>query len=737
MYVTPEATVPNVAFLFLFERKMIRLNDILSKVSAYNSAADLDLIRKAYVYCAKVHQGQTRLSGEPYLVHPMEVAAILADLRLDVPSVVTGLLHDTVEDTLATLEELSEMFGDEISNLVNGVTKIGKIYFKTKEESQAENFRKMLLAMSDDIRVILIKLADRLHNMRTLQYQPEIKQRLIARETIDIYAPIANRLGIQLVKSELEDLSFRYLDSQVYEDLAAQVSAKQKEREAYMAEVKKVITDKLVEHGIKGEVSGRSKHLYSIHRKMVKRNVELDQIYDISAIRVLVDDIRACYELLGIVHSTWKPIPGRFKDYIAMPKGNMYQSLHTTVIGPTGARMEVQIRSYEMHRVAESGIAAHWKYKEGKGYDEREVKRFAWLRQLLEWQQELQDSREFMDSVKVELFPDEVYVFTPQGDVKSFPKGSSPIDFAYSVHSDVGHRCVGAKVNGKLVPLKHELNNGDIVEIITSPHHTPSKDWLKIVKSSRARNRIRTWIKTEERKRSITLGREICEKELRRYSLNFAKLSKSGDVKRAAAEFGLNSEEDLLAAIGYGKLSAVQLAGKLAPEQKIEQHLEKPQSRVGKIIDTLKGKSSRAIQIGGVDDVMVRFGKCCNPLPGDEIIGFITRGRGVTVHSADCPLALGSDPERRVEIVWRRDKKSALPVKIRVTCHDQKGILANISQAITNCEANIISAHIQSTVDRMGVNIFEVEVIDIDHLRQVMNAIQKLAGVNHVERLRG
>lgn len=716
---------------------MIRLNDILSKVSAYNSTADLDIIRKAYVYCAKVHQGQTRLSGEPYLVHPMEVAAILADLRLDVPSVVTGLLHDTVEDTLATLEELADMFGDEVSTLVNGVTKIGKINFKTKEESQAENFRKMLLAMSDDIRVILIKLADRLHNMRTLQYQPEIKQRLIARETIDIYAPIANRLGIQLVKSELEDLSFRYLDPQVYEDLAAKVSAKQKEREAYMAEVKKVIADKLKEHSITGEVSGRSKHLYSIHRKMVKRNVELDQIYDISAIRVLVDDIRACYELLGIVHSTWKPIPGRFKDYIAMPKGNMYQSLHTTVIGPTGERMEVQIRSYEMHRVAESGIAAHWKYKEGKGYDEREVKRFAWLRQLLEWQQELQDSREFMDSVKVELFPEEVYVFTPQGDVKSFPKGSSPIDFAYSVHSDVGHRCVGAKVNGKLVPLKYELNNGDIVEIITSPHHTPSKDWLKIVKSSRARNRIRTWIKTEERKRSITLGREICEKELRRYSLNFAKLSKSGEVKRAAAEFGLHNEDDLLAAIGYGKLSAVQLAGKLAPEQKIDPQAEKPQSRVGKIIDTLKGKSSQAIQIGGVDDVMVRFGKCCNPLPGDEIVGFITRGRGVTVHSADCPLALGSDPERRVEIVWSRDKKSVLPVKIRVTCHDQKGILANISQAITNCEANIISAHIQSTVDRMGVNIFEVEVIDLDHLRKVMNAIQKLAGVNHVERLRG
>ncbi len=715
---------------------MIRLNDILSKVSAYNPTADLDIVRKAYVYCAKVHQGQTRLSGEPYLVHPMEVSAILADLKLDVPSVVTGLLHDTVEDTLATIEELTEMFGEEVANLVNGVTKIGKIHFKTKEESQAENFRKMLLAMSDDIRVILIKLADRLHNMRTLQYQPEVKQRAIARETLDIYAPIAHRLGIQWVKSELEDLSFRYLDPQVYYDLASKVSMKKKEREAYIEQVKSVISEKLAEHGIRGEVSGRSKHLYSIYRKMVKRNVDIDQIYDLTAIRVLVEDIRSCYEILGLVHSNWKPIPGRFKDYIAMPKGNMYQSLHTTVIGPTGERMEVQIRTEEMHRVAEAGIAAHWKYKDGKGYDEREVKRFAWLRQLLEWQQELQDSKEFMDSVKVELFPEEVYVFTPKGDVKSFPKGSTPIDFAYSIHSDIGHRCVGAKVDGKLVPLKHELKNGEIVEVITSPHHTPSKDWLKIVKSSRARNRIKAWIKTEERKRSISLGKEICEKEFRRYSLNFAKLQKGGDIKRVAADFGLNGEDDLMAAIGYGKLSCLQVVGKLVPHEKLEVPKEKAESRVERIFSRLTGKPSSAIQIGGVDDVMVRFGKCCNPLPGDEIVGFITRGRGVTVHSSDCAIAQGSDPERRIEVAWSKDKKSVLPVKIRVACHDQKGVLANISQAITNCEANITSAHIQSTVDRMGVNVFEVEVTDLEHLRKVMNSILKQPGVTQVERLR-
>jgi len=715
---------------------MIRLNDILDKVVSYNPAPDLDLVRKAYVYCAKVHQGQTRLSGEPYLVHPMEVAGLLADLRLDVPTVVTGLLHDTIEDTLTTREELEGMFGAEVATLVEGVTKISKIHFKTKEESQAENFRKMLLAMANDIRVILVKLADRLHNMRTLQYQPEPKQRSIARETLDIYAPIANRLGISWIKSELEDLSFRYLEPQVYYDLASKVTKKKKERESYVDEVRKIIVDKLVEHEIKGDVFGRSKHLYSIWRKMQSRSVDIDQIYDLIAIRVMVNDIRECYEVLGIIHSTWKPIPGRFKDYIAMPKGNMYQSLHTTVIGPHGERMEVQIRTSEMHRVAEAGIAAHWKYKEGKGYDEKEVKRFAWLRQLLEWQQELEDSHEFMNTVKVELFPEEVYVFTPNGDVKSFPKGSTPIDFAYTIHTDLGHRCVGAKVNGKLVPLKYELKNGDIVEVITSPHHTPSKDWLKIVKSSRARNKIRAWIKTEERVRSISLGKEIMEKEFRRFSLNLNKLQKTGELKRVATEFGYVGDDDLMAAVGYGKLSCNQVLGKLIPEEKLAEKQDLKESRIGKAISKLTGKSTSAIQIGGVEDVLVRFGKCCNPVPGDDIVGFITRGRGVTVHTADCPIAMDNDPERRIAVDWNRDRKAALPVKIRVSCHDQKGILANITLAITNCEANISSASIQSTVDRRGENIFEVDVTSLEHLNRVMNNIMKVNGVTHVERMK-
>jgi GTP pyrophosphokinase len=716
---------------------MIRLNDILEKVLAYNPVADLDVVRKAYVFSAKVHQGQVRLSGEPYLVHPMEVAAVLADLRLDVQTVATGLLHDTLEDTLTTYEELESIFGSEIANLVDGVTKISKIHFKTKEESQAENFRKMLLAMANDIRVILVKLADRLHNMRTLQYQPEIKQRSIAKETLDIYAPMANRLGISWIKSELEDLAFRYVNPQFYYDLASKVAMKKKERESFVEEVMAVISQKLTEHGIEGEVSGRSKHLYSIHKKMESRKVDIDEIYDLIAIRIMVEDIKSCYAVLGIIHSTWKPIPGRFKDYIAMPKSNMYQSLHTTVIGPFGERMEVQIRTVEMHRVAEAGIAAHWKYKEGKGYDERDVKRFAWLRQLLEWQQELQDSQEFMNTVKVELFPEEVYVFTPNGDVKGFPKGATPIDFAYSVHTDVGHRCVGAKVNGKLVPLKYELKTGDIVEVVTSPHHTPSKDWLKIVKSTRARNKIRAWIKTEERKRSIVLGREVCEKEFRRYRLNLNKLQKSGELKRVATEFGFVADEDLLAAVGYGKLSCNQILGKLLSEEKLAETREQKESRVSKAMGKLTKKSSSAIQISGIDDVLVRFGKCCNPVPGDEIVGFITRGRGVTIHTADCSFAMESDPERRVDVTWNREKQTALPVKIRVTCHDQKGILAGIAQVIANCEANISSATVHSTVDKKGVNLFEIDVIDLDHLTRVLNNIMKVSGVIKVERLKG
>jgi GTP pyrophosphokinase len=715
---------------------MVRLDDIIEKVLLYNPGADLDALRKAYVFSAKVHQGQVRLSGEPYLTHPMEVAAVLVELKMDIPSIVTGLLHDTIEDTLTTPEELRALFGEEVADLVDGVTKIGKITFRTSEERQAENFRKMLLAMARDIRVILVKLADRLHNMRTLEFQQESRRRRIAQETLDIYAPLANRLGISWLKSELEDLSFRYLHPETFRDLASKVAKRRKERQKYVEDVKKSIQDKLREQGIVGDVSGRSKHLYSIYLKMERQGIDFDQVFDLIAFRIIVESIRECYAVLGIIHSTWKPIPGRFKDYIAMPKANMYQSLHTTVIGPFGERMEVQIRTPEMHSVAEEGIAAHWKYKEkGSVVTGRDDKRFGWLRQLLEWQQELKDSREFMDTVKVDLFPEEVYVFTPRGDVKELPKGSTPVDFAYSVHTDIGHRCVGAKINGKLVPLKTPLHNGDIVEVTTSPNQTPSKDWLKFVRTSKARNKIRQWVKTEQREKSIELGKELLEKELRKYGFSLSRALGSEAGGEAVEELGFHSAEDLLAGLGYGKVPLGQIIHRVVPAEKLKAETPKP-GRIGQVLEKIRKKPSSAIKIHGVEDIMVRYAKCCNPLPGDPVIGFITRGRGVTVHTADCPHSLEGDPERRIEVEWDMKKKSTRPAKIRVSCVDQKGMLASITGAITNCEANIISANVHSTPDRKGINTFEVDVQNLDHLNRVINALLKVKGVYKVERMR-
>ncbi len=719
---------------------MVRLDDILENILSYDPDGDLDAVRKAYVFSAKVHQGQVRLSGEPYLTHPMEVAYILARLKMDVPTIVTGLLHDTLEDTLTTFEELRSLFGEEVARLADGVTKIGKMTFRTREERQAENFRKMLLAMARDIRVILVKLADRLHNMRTLKFQPEARQKKIAQETLDIYAPLANRMGISWIKSELEDLSFQYLYPNVYKDLARQVSAKKKERINYIEDVKKTIQDKLLEQGIEGEVSGRFKHLYSVYLKMERQGIDFDQVFDLIAFRILVQNVRDCYGALGTIHAAWKPIPGRFKDYIAMPKANMYQSLHTTVMGPYGARMEVQIRTEEMHRIAEEGIAAHWKYKE-KGSTTasgREDKHFAWLRQMLEWQQELKDSREFMDSVKVDLFPEEVYVFTPRGDVKELPIGSTPIDFAYSVHTDVGHRCIGGKINGKLVPLKTKLQNGDIVEVLTAPSQTPSKDWLKFVRTSKARNKIRQWIKAEQREKSLELGKDLLEKELRKYGFSLKRVMTSADLAQAVAELGFKSTDDLLVGVGYGKVPLGQVVSRIIPQEKLKAEKEKlgQPGRLGKVIDKIRKKPSSAIKIQGVEDIMVRFAKCCNPLPGDAVTGFITRGRGVTVHTADCPHVMEGDPERRIEVEWDKKRKSTRPAKIRVYCLDQKGMLTGITGAISNCEANIISANVLSTPDRRGVNTFEVDVRDLEHLNQVIKALLQLKGVYKVERMR-
>lgn len=708
---------------------MLRLTDILDKVSAYHSSADLDLIKKAYVFSAKVHKGQLRLSGEPYLTHPMEVANILADLRLDEVTISAGLLHDTLEDTWCTRPELDAAFGEEIASLVEGLTKISKITFFTKQEQEAENFRKMILAMAKDVRIVVIKLADRVHNMRTLEYLPMERQEAVARETLDIYAPLANRLGIGFIKNELEDQALKYLKADIYYDLVKKVAKKRRERENFIEEVKEVISKKIAEAGIRGEVSGRPKHFYGIYKKMEDQKLEFDQVFDLIAFRVIVESVAECYAVLGMIHSLWKPVPGRFKDYVALPKANMYQSLHSTVIGPHGERMEVQIRSYDMHRVAEVGIAAHWMYKEGLE-DQGVDKRFSWLRQMVEWQSELKDSSEFLESLKVDLFPGEVYVFTPKGDVREFPAGATPIDFAYSIHTEIGHHCAGAKVNGKLMPLKYQLQTGDTVEIVTSAHQHPSKDWLKIVKTSRARSKIRQWIKVEERERSISLGREICEKEFRKHDLNFGKLYKSGEIEKIASAMSYPSPDDLLAAVGYGKTSGQQILGRLLPPESL-----KGKERAPRLSLKAKEGAAGAVLIKGVEDVLVRFGKCCSPLAGDRVIGFITRGRGVTIHRVNCPNAMNSDPERKLEVQWKVMDGVRGVAKIVVVSVDKIGLLAAMSAKITAQAANIARAQITTTEDKKAVNTFEVEVDSLDHLQSVMKSLEKVEGVINVKRL--
>jgi len=714
---------------------MIRLNDILEKIHRYLPGADLSLIEKAYVFSAKVHLGQMRLSGEVYLSHPLEVAAILANMKMDLATVASGLLHDTIEDTYATLEEIQQNFGPEITSLVDGLTKISKITLSTHEEQQAENFRKMLLAMAKDIRIVLIKLADRLHNMRTLEHLSPENQVKVAQETLDIYAPLANRLGIDRIKTELEDLSFRYLHQEEYRNLMKDVAWKKEEREKYIQEVSAIISEKLSSYGLVGKVSGRPKHFYSIYLKMKSQNLEFEQVYDVIAFRIILDTIKDCYEALGIIHSLWKPVPGRFKDYIAMPKMNGYQSLHTTVIGPYGERVEIQIRTEEMNRTAEEGIAAHWQYKEGKGIAPKDSRQFAWVRQLLEWQQDLRDPREFLETVKIDLFPDEVYVFTPKGDVKQFPVGSSPVDFAYSIHTQIGHQCVGAKINGKIVPLRYQLKNGDIVEIITSPNHQPSKDWLKFVKTSRARTKIRQWIKAEARERSVDLGKEICEREFKKYHLDFAKFLKSEETNKIVSDFSFQSLDDLMAEVGYGNVSSKQIIGKLVPPEKLEKE-KKEESRLKRLAQKLRREPS-GIQIRGVQDMMVRFAKCCNPLPGDAISGYITRGRGVTVHTADCPNILGSDSERLIQVSWNLKDKAVHAVRARVLCSDKKGLLAEISSALASSEVNIIRADVVTTEDKKAICNFELEVQDLKHLQNAFRALNKLKNVLKVERLRG
>jgi len=714
--------------------KMLRITDILDKTQSYLPPEEQEMIEKAYVFSASVHQGQTRLSGEPYLTHPMEVAGMLADMKLDAATIITGLLHDTVEDTLTTTEQIESLFGKDVAFLVEGLTKISKITFGSQEERQAENFRKMILAMSADLRILIVRLADRMHNMRTLNFQPVEKQRFIATETLELYAPLANRLGINWMKVELEDLSFYYLDNEAYSEIARRIDKKKEQREQYTEEVRSIIATEIAKYGLKGEVEGRAKHFYSIYAKMKNQRIDFDEVYDLIAFRIILDGDRdkECYEALSIVHALWKPVPGRFKDRIAMPKANGYRSLHTTVIGPYGERVEIQIRTRQMHEWAEEGIAAHWRYKERRadiGSDDQQIMK---LRELLEVQQEVANPREFMANLKLALFPDEVYVFTPNGDVKSFPKGATPLDFAYSIHTDVGNQCIGARVNRSIVPLKYELQNGDTVEIITQAGHHPGKDWLKWAVTSRARSKIKNWINTEERKRSIEIGREILEREFKKQGLKISQLLKSDNLKNIFEELSITSPEDLMAMVGYGRLSAKHIVNRFLPEtvtKTEEVPAEKPRRKT-------KSAASVGISLTGVEDVLVKFAHCCDPIPGDRIVGYISRGRGITIHTSQCANLQDLDPERFVEVSWSIKDKQTYSVDLLVICQDKKGVIAELSSVISSMDINISHAEVETTQDLRAICNFRIDVLDLNQFNQVVAALKKVKCVLSIERLK-
>ena len=714
---------------------MARLTDILEKVQGYHPRADTDLINKAYVYASRMHDGQSRKSGDAYFIHPVSVADIIADMRLDASSVCAALLHDVVEDCEVSVPDIETVFGEEVAFLVDGVTKLGKVNFASREDRQAESFRKMLVAMARDIRVLLVKLADRLDNMRTLEHMSESSQERIARETLEIYAPLAGRLGIQWLKAELEDLSFKHLEPEAYAVLDEQVKAVAKNTDAYMAEVTAKLKKMLVTRGFSVEISGRRKHLYSLHRKMKSSGIGFEQVHDFVAFRVITESVADCYATLGVIHSDWTPVPGRFKDYIALPKSNMYQSLHTTVIGPANRRVEIQIRTHEMHRTADYGIAAHWQYKEHTGgIDPKDAARFVWLRQLLEFQKDVADPEEFYESVKVDLFPEDVYVFTPKGDVKTLPRGATPVDFAYAVHSEVGHRCSGARVNGAIVPLRHKLQNGDVVEVMTSKNHHPSNDWLEFVITSRARGRIRVYLRTEERKHAVKLGKELLEKELRKNDMSLSRFLKSKRAKEVLSRFHAGTEDELYARIGIGKLALPTVMEEVIPSEDTERDSLRP-GFFERTVQRVAGDADGAgIRIQGMDNMLVRFAQCCNPVPGDPVTGWITRGRGVSVHRRGCPRVLELDPERRVQVSWGDDVDVDLPVSLRVMTDDRAGILASVSSVFSSSGISISEASCLSK-DGRAENMFHFRIRDIDRLREIMRGVAKLKGVIDVERV--
>ena len=703
------------------------LKELIEKVRPYSHGKDLRILEDAYHFSREAHCSQKRSEGSPYIKHPLSVAYILADIKMDLPSIAAGLLHDTIEDTNTTIEDIGRLFGKEVAFIVESLTKLSKVEFRTKKEAQAENFRKMLLAMSEDVRVILIKFADRLHNMRTLQHLPEGKRQRIATETLEIYAPLANRLGMGWLRTEFEDLSFKFLMPDLYEELVRKVSKRKEEQEGYIKDLIELITKKLQEEGLPGKVTGRVKHHYGIYQKMQKQRITFEQVHDVIGLRILTDTKANCYAILGLIHSLWTPIPGRFKDYIGVPKSNMYQSLHTTVIGPKGERVEFQIRTEEMHRIAEEGIASHWKYKEKGEFDEKSSKYISWLRDLVQVQKEVPDAMDFLEAVKGEVVPEVVYVFTPKGEIKEMPIGSTPVDFAYGVHTQVGHRCVGAKINGKIVPLRYKLKNGDTIEIITSQTHGPSRDWLKFVVTQRAKTRIKQWIKAEERHQSVELGIKLLESELRKHNMSNA-LMKSDEILAVAKALGMNSLEDLFVSVGFGKVSPHQVVNRLKPEKEVEE-LEAVKIRK-------PAKEHKGVSIRGIDNILYHTAKCCYPVPGDNLVGFVTIGKGVTIHRRDCGNLerLVFEDARLVDVEWQPADDSTANARLFVETIDKPGILANLSALISSVDINISHLEASSTQDKKGHITFIIEVRDLSQLRALIQKISQMEGILRVRR---
>src|SRR5580698_10382235 len=718
---------------------LTKFRDLMKRMQENRPHDDLTIVKKAYDYSLKHHEGQTRASGEPYLVHPLEVALVLAEIKMDPVAIAAGLLHDSVEDTSVTIVDIRKEFGEQVAHIVEGVTKISKIDFATREEQQAENLRKMMLAMVDDIRVVLIKLADRLHNMRTLEHLQPDRRHKIAEETLEIYAPIAHRLGMGKIRGELEDLGFRFLDPLGYEQVEKSVNARRKEGEAFLAKMQQVIGDKLKEAGIQARVESRIKRLYSIHKKLQRQHIAVDQVYDLCAMRVITRSLPDCYAVLGIIHNLWRPVPGRIKDFIAMPRPNFYQSLHTSVITEDGTPFEIQIRTEEMHKMAEEGIAAHWKYKDGP-VSAQDEQRLAWLRQVVEWQRDVSDPSEFLSTLKIDLYPEEVYTFTPKGKVVVLPRDATPVDFAYSVHTEVGHTCVGAKVNGRMVPLRHKLKSGDIVEILTQPGHKPSRDWLGLVKSSRSRNKIKHWLNVHQRERAIEIGRKLIEKEARKYRIALKEI-KDDDLQKVASAYGLGKAEDLMAGIGYGKYSARQVLARLAPAAggPVESDSEKSGGLASVVRRVFGGDSNNnAIRVKGQGDLLVYRARCCNPIRGESIVGYVTRGKGVAVHAQSCPnvVNLMYEPERRIDVEWAGDDTAAssYPVKITVFCDDRFGMLKQITAVISDTRTNIRNVEARTSNGQGNIDVI-LDIVDLKHLENIITGVRKIPGVHDVQRL--